>query len=91
MNEHKIPLETFDDPNVNAATVYTIGGEGMSENIEINEDNCVLSEDEIACIQVTFEEKFVTHGELYTDKLDKIFQKITKLNDMAKQAKEKSK
>jgi hypothetical protein len=61
----------------------------MSE--EINEDNCVLSYEELARIEVTFEEKYVTHGESTSEELNEILKKITKLNDMAKQAKEMQK
>ena len=56
----------------------------IMSDIEINEGNCVLSEEEIACIQVTFEEKFVTHGEFFAEELDQILLKIKKLNDLAK-------
>lgn len=66
----------------------------MSE--EINEDNCVLPIVDLATIDEAFDIA-IKHGcdftskEYYKKLLPKIYQKIIKLNDLAKQAKEKSK
>jgi hypothetical protein len=57
----------------------------MSE--KINEDNCILDEDELFTIGNAFgwvEQNTVDKDGAYRKELEKIIQKITKLNDLAK-------
>lgn len=60
----------------------------MSE-IEINEDNCVLNDMELVLTCIIFEPrkrvKINFKNKETKEMLDKIFQKIKKLNDMAKE------
>lgn len=63
----------------------------MSENTEINEDNCVLKEFELTIIDIAFKDYLKNCGEAGKEYLEtenaKILQKITKLNDLAKKKK----
>lgn len=99
MTEYKIPLEVFDDPTIKAARVCTIiiGGEEMNELIEINEDNCVLDENELSIIDKSLEESLNYAAKEMMEPIrrslknctTKIFLKINKLNDLAKGLKDK--
>jgi hypothetical protein len=67
----------------------------MSELIGIDENNCVLEVDELYCIDLTFE-RILNHTrsecKLYMkDRLNVIFLKINKLNELAKERQEESK
>jgi hypothetical protein len=62
----------------------------MNEIIEINEDNCVLSDGEMKSIDdiCSHVKEHITVTEKSKKYLDRLFLKITKLNDLVKQAKE---
>jgi len=65
----------------------------MSE-IEINEDNCVLSEIDFILLRQCFDDYINASYAVKksaTEQTWKLLLKIEKLNDLAKQAKEKSK
>ncbi len=62
-----------------------IGEKEMSEIIEINEDNCVLDEQELYIIDNCLDKLRADFLQSSTYQVNKIFLKINKLNDMAKE------
>lgn len=64
----------------------------QQEIIEINEDNCVVTDIEMdyitKAIEVFLRTDALNHRKFINCKASQIFQKITKLNDLVKQLKE---